>query len=266
MQNQFLPLKHIFKNFSNTLKKNNFCSIIFFLLILPYQSYSQKNISHQNLFWLRYLNQTNFKNAKIFLINEVEDRRFYENNTQHHTILHNHLHYKVKPNIDLALGQTFSWQNPQFPDAAIKLKVPEIRPFQEINASQKVNPKLTFSTRFRIDERFIRNSNGAGLLDGYKFNLRYRLRIQYQYLIWKNGSLKLSDELMVNSGKHTNFFDQNRIFISYEHKFTKNTSAEIGYLRWYQQRNQLDTYFQRDIIRFSVFQKLNLTLKTKSIL
>jgi hypothetical protein len=248
------------------LKKNIYYSLFFLLFILPYQNYSQKNVTHQNLFWLRFLNQTNFKNAKFFLINELEDRRFYENNTQHHTILHNHLHYKVKPNIDFAIGQTFSWQNPQFPEAAIKLIVPEIRPFQEINASEKINSKLTFSTRFRVDERFIRNSNGAELLDGYNFNIRYRLRIQYQYLIWKNGNLKLSNELMVNSGKHTNFFDQNRIFVSYEHKFAENTSAEIGYLRWYQQRNQFDTYFQRDIIRFSLFQKLNLPLKTKRIL
>ncbi|WP_255070947.1 DUF2490 domain-containing protein [Lacihabitans sp. LS3-19] len=229
-------------------------------------SFSQKNVTNQNLFWLRFSNQTNFKNSKFFLINEVEDRRFYISNTQHHTIQHNHLHYKIKPNVDVALGQTFSWQNPQFPDANIKLTVPEVRPFQEINASEKINPKLIFSTRFRIDERFIRNNNGTELSDGYKFNMRYRLRIQYQYLIWKNGSLKISDELMINSGKNTNFFDQNRIFISYEHKFTKNTSSEIGYLRWYQQRSQFDTYFQRDIVRFSLFQKLNFPLKAKSTL
>ena len=65
-------------------------------------------------------------NKKLFLINEIDNRRFYEGNTQHHTIQHNHLHFRVNSNFDVAWGQTFSWQNPQFPDAAVKLTVPEI--------------------------------------------------------------------------------------------------------------------------------------------
>ena len=161
----------------------------------------------------------------------------------------------------MAWGQTFSWQNPQFPDAKIKLTVPEIRPFQELNAVQRINKRIVFSTRVRIDERFIRKNDGSQLLEGYNFNMRYRLRLQYQFYLWKkqNASIRVSDELMVNSGKNVNFFDQNRIYIAYEHSFTNKLSAELGYLRWYQQRTQFDTYYQRDIVRLTLFKKINFT-------
>jgi len=111
----------------------------------------------------------------------------------------------------------------------------------------------------RIEERFIRKNNGTELLDGYNFNMRYRLRFQYQFLLWKNknAALKVSNELMVNSGKNVNFFDQNRIYVAYEHNFSKKLSAEIGYLGWYQQRVQFDTYFQRDIVRLTIYNKIN---------
>lgn len=223
-------------------------------------SEAQKNVTRQNLFWMRGMVQSNL-NKKLFLINEIDNRRFYEGNTQHHTIQHNHLHFRIKPNVDVAVGQTFSWQNPQFPDAKIKLTVPEIRPFQELNAVQRINKRIVFSTRVRIDERFIRKNDGSQLLEGYNFNMRYRLRLQYQFYLWKkqNASFRLSDELMVNSGKNVNFFDQNRLYIAYEHSFTNKFSAELGYLRWYQQRTLFDTYYQRDIVRLTLFKKINFT-------
>ena len=200
-------------------------------------------------------------NKKIFLITELDHRRFIENNTYHHTIQHSHLHYKIKTNVDVAIGQTFSWQNPQFPDANPKLNIPEIRPFQEINGFQNINNRLTFTSRLRIDERFIRKNDGLELQQGYNFNMRYRLRFQYLYKIGKknNSILKASNELMVNSGKNVNFFDQNRLYLAFEYNFSKKLSAEIGYLRWYQQRRQFDTYFQRDIIRLTIFPKINFT-------
>lgn len=250
-----LPKTHYLVDFSKKIR-----SVLVIILFIPFVVFSQTNVTRQNLFWMRAMVQSNL-NKKLFLINEIDNRRFYEGNTQHHTIQHNHLHFRINPNVDIAIGQTFSWQNPQFPDAAVKLTVPEIRPFQEMNAVQRINKKIVFSTRVRIDERFIRKNDGSQLLEGYNFNMRYRLRLQYQYFLWKkqNANLKISNELMVNSGKNVNFFDQNRIYIAYEHSFTNKFSAELGYLRWYQQRAQFDTYFQRDIVRLTLFKKINFT-------
>ena len=122
---------------------------------------------------------------------------------------------------------------------------------------------IIFSTRLRIDERFIRKNNGEQLLEGYNFNFRYRTRFQMQILIGKKkkDNVKIIDELMLNSGKNVNFFDQNRVYFGFEKFLLKNTSLEVGYLRWYQQRQTIDTYFQRNIIRFTLLQKLNLAKK-----
>lgn len=243
-------------------KKNQYLFVIFILIFLINKAYSQSNTTHQNLFWIRLMAQSNLS-KRLFLVNEIDDRRFYEANTQHHTIQHNHLHFRVKPNFDVALGQTFSWQNPQFPNATKKLTVPELRPFQELNATQMISSKIAFSTRLRVEERFVRKNNGIELLDGHNFNMRYRFKLQYQYWLgkYKKDNLKLSNELMVNSGANVNFFDQNRLYLGFEHNFTKKLSVEIGYLRWYQQRTQFDTYFQRDIVRFTLFNRINFSKK-----
>jgi hypothetical protein len=241
------------------IKNRKLCLVS--LLILVFQGLlAQDNVTRQNLYWGRLMLQTNI-DKRFFLINEIDNRRFFEGNTQHHTIQHNHLHFRLKPTIDVAVGQTFSWQDPQFVDAKVKVTVPEIRPFQELNAIQKISSRVIFASRIRIDERFIHKNNGTELESGYNFNMRYRLRFQYQFLLWKNknANIKLSDELMVNSGKNTNFFDQNRLYLAYEHSFNKKLSAELGYLRWYQQRQQFDTYFQRDIVRLTIFGKINLS-------
>jgi hypothetical protein len=235
---------------------------LFILIVIPNIVLSQNHITHQNLMWFRAMTNTSLS-KKLFLVNEIDNRRFIDGNIQHHTIQHNHLHFRVNPKFDVAWGQTFSWQSPQFPDAEKKLVIPEIRPFQEFNFSENSMKNIIFSTRLRIDERFIRKNNGEQLLEGYNFNFRYRTRFQMQILIGKKkkDNVKIIDELMLNSGKNVNFFDQNRVYFGFEKFLLKNTSLEVGYLRWYQQRQTIDTYFQRNIIRFTLLQKLNLAKK-----
>ncbi|MBK9510146.1 MAG: DUF2490 domain-containing protein [Cytophagaceae bacterium] len=243
------------------IKSDSFL-ILYFIILLPNFVFSQNHITQQNLMWFRAMTHTNLS-KKLYLVNEIDNRRFIEGNIQHHTIQHNHLHYKVNPKFDVAWGQTFSWQSPQFPDAEKKLVIPEIRPFQEFNFSENSMKNVIFSTRLRIDERFIRKNDGVQLFDGYNFNFRYRTRLQMQFLVGKKkkDNVKVIDELMLNSGKNVNFFDQNRVYVGFEKYLLNNTSLEIGYLRWYQQRQTIDTYFQRNIIRFTLLQKLNLTKK-----
>jgi len=80
---------------------------IILFLFNKYYILAQTNVTHQNLYWVRLMNQTNI-GKKFFLITEIDNRRFYDGNTPHHTIQHNHLHYRVKPDLDIAIGQTFS--------------------------------------------------------------------------------------------------------------------------------------------------------------
>ncbi|MEZ4900699.1 MAG: DUF2490 domain-containing protein [Spirosomataceae bacterium] len=216
------------------------------------------------MYWTRYYNQLAF-NSKWSWHNELDNRRFFEHNIQHHFISHSHLHYLILPNLDLSLGVTYSRQSPQFTNLPNRLVVPEIRPFQEITLTTPFSKRLTFSQRLRIDERFIHSNNGIELLNGYEFNWRFRYRMQATVLISKIGvkyptHLKLANELMINAGKNIvfNYFDQNRFYVGIEHAFSKKIAIEAGYLHWFQQRNTGNQFFNRDIFRLTLYHRIKL--------
>jgi Protein of unknown function (DUF2490) len=244
-----------------TIKIFTFLSLI---LLFNLDLTAQKTVTNQSLYWLRYYNQLTLNN-KLIWHNEIEDRRFFEHNRQHHLIIHSRLHYKFLQNADAAFGLTYSLQSPQDPNATIDMVVPENRIVQEFNLSNPLTKRLTIQQRLRIEERFIHKNNGKELLDGYDFNFRFRFRLQANCTISeaeaKNiTTLKVSDELMINVGKAIvyNQFDQNRIYVGIEQGLGKGISAELGYLYWYQQRASGNQFFERDIIRFTLNHKIKL--------
>lgn len=225
---------------------------------------AQKQIDHQSLYWIRYYNQLSL-DARLNWSNEIEDRRFLHNNRQHHLILHSRLHYKLNKNTDLGLGFTYSLQSPQDPESLSTLIVPEKRIVQEINLINPLSKRFNLSHRWRIDERFIHKNNGKALIPGDDFNFRFRYKLQCTYQLNKINSsqpttIKIADEIMINAGKAIvyNTFDQNRISCSIEQRFTQALSAELGYIHWYQQRSSGYQFYSRDIIRFTLYHKINL--------
>ena len=225
---------------------------------------AQKSVINQSLYWLRYYNQFAI-NKNWTWHNEIDDRRFFKNNKQHHLIVHSRLHYKIYKNADLAFGLTYSLQSPQEPNSNTDLVVPELRPVQEINLSNPLGKRFTLQQRLRIEERFLHKNNGIVLLEGYAFNFRFRYRLQGSYKINKEEAnnptiLKVADELMINAGSKIiyNQFDQNRIYAGLEQGINKNISIELGYLHWYQQRATGNQFFDRDIIRFTLYHKIKL--------
>ncbi len=232
------------------------------LLINSNYIFCQKNIVHQNLYWLRYYNQLSFS-KKIVWHNEFENRRFFSENRQHHFILHSRLHYKILPNLDIAAGLCYSRQSPQLENATTHLVIPEIRPEQEINLLNTISNKVSLQHRFRADERFIHKNNGTELLPGHDFNWRFRYRLMANFSINKKQTkwptnLKIANELMVNSGKNVVFnqFDQNRISASLEKGLFKNVSGELGFIHWYQQRPSGKDFFARNIVRVTLLHKI----------
>lgn len=226
------------------------------------QLYAQKNITHQNLYWLRYYNQLSF-NPKFIWHNEFENRRFFTDNRQHHFILHSRLHYKILPTMDVAAGICYSRQSPQLETATNDLVVPEFRLEQETNLSNPITKNFSISHRIRADERFIHKNNGSELVPGHDFNFRFRYRFLANINLNKEKNklptnLKIGNEIMVNAGKTIvfNYFDQNRILLSFEKGIHKNFSAELGFIHWYQQRPSGKDFFSRNIFRLTLQHKL----------
>jgi hypothetical protein len=244
-----------------TIKK---IPVILLLLLVDHGAKAQKNVTHQSLYWIRYYNQLSL-NQKWTWHNEIDDRRFFENNTQHHLIVHSRLHYKISQNLEVAPGLTYSLQSPQDPNSTSGLIVPELRPVQEIMFSNLISKRFTLQQRLRIDERFIHKNDGKELLDGFDFNFRFRYRLQASYKINKNAAknttlLKVADELMINAGSNIiyNQFDQNRVYVGVEQGISKSMSIDFGYLYWFQQRATGNQFIDRDIIRLTLYHKIKI--------
>ncbi|MFD2164073.1 DUF2490 domain-containing protein [Paradesertivirga mongoliensis] len=240
------------------------CFLLATFLLSAFNSFPQKEITNQSLYWTRYFNQLALS-PKLTWHNEIENRRFFENNRQHHFIIHSRLHYKTFKRADFAAGFSYGRQSPHTADSEFRLSVPELRPYQEVSLTNTYGRRLSVQQRLRMDERFIKNNNGTELLDGYQFNLRFRYRLQASVILSKTGAekltaLKIADELMINAGDGIvyNQFDQNRVYLGIEQGVVKGLAVELGYLNWYQQRPSGKQFFARDIVRITLHHKINL--------
>ena len=221
--------------------------------------YAQTTV--QKIYWLRYYGQ--FKlGEKIAWHLEADDRFYFDTNNGFQLIIHNHLHYKINPYLDVATGLSYSRahsnKNPN-------LVVPEWRPFQEVNIDffPKLKQHKPITFRLRVDERFIHQNDGTELQTGTKYSTRIRFRLQtaWQLTSFNEGERKLiikaNDEYMVHRGDVLTTFDQNRIYGALEYYFRPNLSLEAGYLNLYQ-ANGTEKHFLRHILRITLTHKLSL--------
>jgi hypothetical protein len=240
---------------------------IFFLLLVPFVSKAQtkKNVDHQSLLWTRYYNQLTINN-KWSIHSEFDNRIFLNPVEQNLYEMRIQGRYKIIKDIEIGAGFAYFSVATQDPEVIFDFNVPEYRGQQDITWKKEVK-NFTLNQRFQVEERFFHNANKQGLLPGTTFYWRFRYRIQGEYSLWKkeNQYLKIiaNDELMINGGKNVvkNTFDQNRMYAALQYGVNKNISLELGYLNSFQQRASGVDYFDRDIIRFTFFHKINLQKK-----
>lgn len=241
--------------------KTNYILFISIFSLVQIALFGQtKQVTPQNLYWLRYTNQIAL-GSKFVLQNEFEERRFFAHNRHHHFIIHSRLHYKFSK-FEAAAGLTYSRQSPQNPEPISRLVIPEIRPVQEMSFQTNFSKILSLQNRWRIEERFIHRNDGIQLKDGYDFNMRIRYRIQaaIKVVIFSKNApsqIKITNEIMLNAGKRIlyNQFDQNRFSIAFDQTINPHLSMELGYIHWYQQRQSGNQFYKREIGRFTISQK-----------
>jgi Protein of unknown function (DUF2490) len=238
---------------------------IFFLLFLSsfgLTAQTEKKIQHQSLFWSRYYNQLNL-NDEWSIHTELDNRVFTKPIEQNLFVFRIQGRYKINENVEAGAGFVYFSVSTQEPDLYLGFKIPEYRGQQDIVLKQPFG-KFNLIHRFQVEERFITASNKEGLLDKTNFNWRFRYRIQGDYTFWKrqNQFLKaiVSDEIMFNGGKEIvkNTFDQNRVYGALQYGISKAFAVELGYLNSFQQRASGVDYYDRDIIRLSIYHKIKL--------
>ena len=237
-----------------------FLIFIFFSTFL----FGQKNVENQQLLWYGYYNKLQI-NQNWVLNSEVQERHFYQPLVQHQLVFRTNLDRRILDDINVSLGFVVFLQSPNDPESESTLMVPELRTDFGFNAKKKYK-YFNVNQRFKVEARFFHQTENNELVGGYQFSnfrMRYQLGLDIP-LIKKHDAekliLKIKDEVMFNFGKNIvkNVFDQNRIYIGLNYPMNKNLAFEAGYLNWFQQRPSGTDFYNRDIIRFSVFHTINL--------
>ena len=237
-----------------------FLIFIFFSTFL----FGQKNVENQQLLWYGYYNKLQI-NQNWVLNSEVHERHFYQPLVQHQLVFRTNLDRRILDDINVSLGFVVFLQSPNDPESESTLMVPELRTDFGFNAKKKYK-YFNVNQRFKVEARFFHQTENNELVGGYQFSnfrMRYQLGLDIPLIKKQDAEkliLKIKDEVMFNFGKNIvkNVFDQNRIYIGLNYPMNKNLAFEAGYLNWFQQRPSGTDFYNRDIIRFSVFHTINL--------
>lgn len=227
---------------------------------------SKKNIEQQTLTWVRYYNILPIT-EKWSLHSEFDNRSFVNPVHENLWVLRIQGRYRATKTIDLGGGFAYFSVNTQTPQTDPDFTIPEYRGQQDITLINDI-AKITFHNRFQLEERFIQKADKTELLNDFSFSLRFRYRLQSTFTLWEKEkkSLKgtISDEILLNHGEDNkkNTFDQNRIYGALRYHFNPNIGLELGYLKSFQRRASGVDFYDRDIIRFTVYHRID--RKTKS--
>ncbi|WP_306352223.1 DUF2490 domain-containing protein [Flavobacterium sp. '19STA2R22 D10 B1'] len=228
-------------------------------------SQQSKEVTHQQLIWYGYNTTVSFS-ANWYLVSEVQERHFIDPLAQHQLLFRTELHRNLGKEWNTSVGMTVFLQSPNDPESTSNLIVPELRPNIEFVYKQKLSFGI-LSHRYKAEARYFHNTANGELTTGYTFgNFRFRYQIGLEIPILKSKqqqrdllSVRVMDEVHFNTGGNIvkNVFDQNRVYLALNYKITPKLSIEAGYLNWYQQRASGYEFYNRDIIRFTVFHKID---------
>lgn len=109
----------------------------------------------------------------------------------------------------------------------------EHRIFQELFSSHDYE-SWKIINRFRLEERFLEG------VDDTLWRIRHQLRVQKPISSCDGLSLAISDEVFLNlndiNTSATQGFDQNRLFLGVNYKFSEKLAMDFGYLNQYVER------------------------------
>ncbi len=257
---------YICRKFEIALMKT--IKLLFFLFVcFISRAQTEKNVEHQNLLWFRYYNILSVT-EKWSVHTEFDNRIFINPTKENIYVFRIQGRYKINKNFEIGAGYAHFKVFTQNPEISYNFQVPEYRAQQDIVWKQIFN-NFSLYQRFQVEERFIHNANKTELLPGTTFYWRFRYRLHGEYTFWKKDKQYLkaiaSDEIMINAGKNVahNTFDQNRFYTAFQYGLNKNIALELGYLNSFQQRASGVDYYDRDILRFSLYHKINLKGKPK---
>ncbi|HEU0125183.1 DUF2490 domain-containing protein [Flavobacterium sp.] len=240
--------------------------ILRLLFILSFTSFvlsaqNVKKTDQQTLTWIRYYNIFPLS-EKWAIHSEFDNRSFVNPIHENLFVIRSQARYRATKLMDFGAGIAYFNVNTQNPNVDPDYSVPEYRAQQDMTLINDI-AKITFHNRFQLEERFIQKADKNGLLNDFSFAYRFRYRLQSMFTLWEKEkqSIKgtISDEVLFNYGKDNrrNTFDQNRFYVALRYHFNPNIGVELGYLKNFQRRSSGVDFYDRDIIRLTVYHRIN---------
>lgn len=238
--------------------------ILLIFLVPSKMVYSQKKVEQQQLLWYGYYNCLKL-NSNWVLNSEIQERQFYNPTAQHQLVFRSNLERKLVGEWNASAGMTLFLQNPNNPEAESNLTVPELRPDIGFKNKQKLG-FLSVNHRYKFEARFFHDVENNQLVGGYRFsNFRMRYQLGLDFPLWKKEEkeklvVKVKDEVMFNLGSKmvNNTFDQNRVYLAVNYRWNNSFAFEVGYMNWFQQQKTGIDFYNRDILRLSIFHTIEL--------
>ncbi len=238
---------------------------LFLLIAFSFSSlylFSQKNVDHQSLVWTRYSLKLKFDDHWS-ASQELEERTYWFPWRQHQFVSRSMGRYQFKNGFGIGGGFAYFLQAlPQDPDVKEYSNQPEIRPEFELSYVHNLSDKISINHRHWTELRYFKIED-----ENYAFgNYRFRYKLELQYKPNKTITIKVFDEIFINAGNNisNNVFDQNRIGASIQYMPFKNFGFELGYINWYQQRPTGVDFYDRNIVRFTIHQIIDLSTPKKA--
>jgi hypothetical protein len=231
------------------------------LLLSCCEVFAQKQSETRDQVWLGYFNQTRLSDRSgIWVDLQFRTNEFMERASS--DIARVGYTYYVFDHMRLTAGYGrithFALHDPA-PD------IPEHRTWQQVQWFDR-NPRTSLVQYLRVEQRFLRRTEGDRLIDDYRFSWRFRynfglsIPLKGSEIVSGTPFLFLNDEIHINAGKEivNNYFDQNRLFAGIGYQVTSNINAHLGYLYVFQQLPAGNQYVNTHAVRLFLFHNLDL--------
>ena len=197
-------------------------SILFFtfLVLFTHSSFSQGfDLGSWNILHVKFNHNDKWSG---FGEAQLRSLKFYHN--FHYYEVKGGIHYNVYRNVKLSLAAGTYQTYREGGDFVTPKNNNEFRIWPQVILTQSI-ASLKVEQRYRIECRFTSN--------GYRNRFRYRLGLSYPFGKDKNGfkpfQVGISNEIFFTDNEP--YFERNRALISFNYKFTKSSTIQLGYLQ-----------------------------------
>ncbi len=239
---------------------------VYFLFVSTMLHSASKQLINQQQIWYDFTETIKVHPRWSVIIN-LSERHSYAPASQSQAVARTYFlhHFKSKWSLGTGYAQFFTWNG--------KLPVPEFRPEQWVFYRQSFEQVkiLTLVHRYKMEQRFIRNSQGENLVPGVTFIMRFRYRIGAEVTLFTAGKNKnpfkllVSDEVMINAGKSIvyNVFDQNRLMGGFSYRPAGGLTLSLNYMYFFRQRRTGNQFDEIHTLRFGIEHEFSVKQKQK---